>query len=159
MERALDRSIARSTRSNQLVSRCDPFQKNQNLFWRRAATLRVAGAPEGCRFAAAGPNNVRQESARSAVRTIDHYQLQSNSSKSAFCSEQFISFPSSSLISPNLQLWDTRSRKLLSTLNCRTVEDSEFLYCGQFYTQDKVICGGSGVRNAKLVDTVENKVV
>ena len=29
-----------------LVSRCDP----------RAATLRVAGAPEGCRFAAAGPN-------------------------------------------------------------------------------------------------------
>ena len=27
---------------------------------RRAATLRVAGAPEGCRFAAAGPNNVRQ---------------------------------------------------------------------------------------------------
>ncbi|KAL5262695.1 hypothetical protein ACHWQZ_G008181 [Mnemiopsis leidyi] len=58
-----------------------------------------------------------------------------------------------------LQLWDTRSRKLLSTLNCRTVEESEFLYCGQFYTHDKVICGGSGVRNAKLVDTVENKVV
>ena len=29
-----------------VVSRCDPF--------------RVAGAPEGCRFAAAGPNNVRQ---------------------------------------------------------------------------------------------------
>ena len=27
---------------------------------RRAATLRVAGASEGCRFAAAGPNNVRQ---------------------------------------------------------------------------------------------------
>ena len=26
----------------------------------RAATLRVAGAPEGCRFAAAGPNNVSQ---------------------------------------------------------------------------------------------------
>ena len=26
----------------------------------RAATLRVAGAPEGCRFVAAGPNNVRQ---------------------------------------------------------------------------------------------------
>ena len=26
----------------------------------RAATLRVAGASEGCRFAAAGPNNVRQ---------------------------------------------------------------------------------------------------
>ena len=31
-----------------LVSRCD------------RATLRVVGAPEGCRFAAAGPNNVRQ---------------------------------------------------------------------------------------------------
>ncbi|XP_063686610.1 uncharacterized protein LOC134820283 isoform X2 [Bolinopsis microptera] len=58
-----------------------------------------------------------------------------------------------------LQLWDTRSQKLVSTLNCRTVEDSEFLYCGQFYTHDKVICGGSGVTNAKLVDTVENKVV
>ena len=57
-----------------------------------------------------------------------------------------------------IQLWDTRSRKLLSTLNCRTVEESEFLYCGQFYTQDKVICGGSGVTNAKLVDTLENKV-
>ena len=27
---------------------------------RRAATLRVAGASEGSRFAAAGPNNVRQ---------------------------------------------------------------------------------------------------
>ena len=34
--------------SRMLVSRCDP---------------RVAGAPEGCRFAAAWPNNVRQEDA------------------------------------------------------------------------------------------------
>ena len=38
-----------------IVSRCDPFVRGS-----RAATLRVAGAPEGCRFAAAGPDNVRQ---------------------------------------------------------------------------------------------------
>ena len=39
------------------------------LTWRAAppATLRVAGAPEGCRFAAAGPNNVRQGRAMRAA--------------------------------------------------------------------------------------------
>ena len=54
----------------------DPFQKNLKIYFsaplrgraarllcNRAATLRVAGASEGCRFAAAGPNNVRQGAA------------------------------------------------------------------------------------------------
>ena len=45
-------------RAQHLVSRCDPFRGG-------AATLRVAGAPEGCRFAAAGPKyNVRQAAAK-----------------------------------------------------------------------------------------------
>ena len=59
-----------------LVSRCEPFQKKfKNLFLKfggraaqplRGCAARHAsrggrpGAPEGCRFAAAGPNNVRQ---------------------------------------------------------------------------------------------------
>ena len=47
-----------------VVSRCDPAAP------RRAATLRVAGAPEGCRFAAAGPNNVRQGLAKMGASCI-----------------------------------------------------------------------------------------
>ena len=44
----------------------------KNLFRGRAAArvgcarLRVAGAPEGCRFAAAGPNKVKQQGAGAA---------------------------------------------------------------------------------------------
>ena len=41
--------------------------KKSNAQPRRAATLRVAGASEGCRFAAAGPNNVRQPRAATGL--------------------------------------------------------------------------------------------
>ena len=37
---------------------------------RRAATLRLAGASEGCRFAAARPNNVRQYYVASLCLTL-----------------------------------------------------------------------------------------
>ena len=60
-------------------------------------------------------------------------------------------------LSPS-QLWDTRTQKLVANLNCRTGEDTEFLYCAQFYSSDKVICGGSGIKDAKLIDTTENQV-
>ena len=75
----MDERGARSPAKARLVSRCGPFQKKfKNLFYFKnlkiyffpgargccAATLRVAGAPEDCRFAAAGPNNAMLGKAR-----------------------------------------------------------------------------------------------
>ena len=49
----------RRTIRRTIVSRHDPLISGGARLRRpRPATLRVAGAPEGCRFAAAGPNNV-----------------------------------------------------------------------------------------------------
>ena len=51
-----------------VVSRCDPFQKNLKIyFWGRGRAARLLR----CRFAAAGPNNVRQERGQRA-RSEDH---------------------------------------------------------------------------------------
>jgi len=58
-----------------------------------------------------------------------------------------------------LQIWDIRTAKLVTSLNCKTHEDAEFLYCAQFGSADRVLCGGSGIKDLKLINVKENEVI
>lgn len=58
-----------------------------------------------------------------------------------------------------LQIWDIRTAKLVTSLNCKTHEDAEFLYCAQFGSADRVLCGGSGIKDLRLINVKENEVI
>lgn len=52
----------------------------------------------------------------------------------------------------NPQYWDLGSGKLIETLKYKSAEnDPEYLYCCKFVDADRVVAGGSGNNDAKVI--------